>query len=567
MPGTWHGKLATQLGLEGLVMKDQFYAISENQHPQNGQKLKPRIRVDSVPGWDFTVSVPKSVSLLYGLTQDKEILGAFSQAVDSMMEAIEGDVQTRVRKNGRNEDRKTGAVLWAKFIHTTSRPVDGIEDPHLHCHAYMPNLTFDPEEQRYKAAKIREVWENAPYYEALFDKIIVSNLQELGYGIAEISDGWELAGFDRQTIEKFSRRTLQVEQIAKEKGILQDKLKSTIGARTRNHKREDISAEALREIWWERLTDDEKNGIDTIVQKPVNPSPSTSIISPKQAMENACNICFKRRSQISEKRLEAMAIRQGISSLSWNEVHQELKQSIKQTNLTTLRTLTGKTLITTPAIQQAKQQVITFAKESLNRFKPLNPEWKSYPLSSVDLGESEQETVRAVLASYNQLIPLTSPKHPNAQAFFQEIYKGIAQAGRKIFNLSPDLPNFGLKESLQPELEDQVLWVQAAHQLGILDLDQLLQLGKDQHARIILSPDPLNAKSRAFGDGLLTIEREAGLVPSNLKRMLRDAAPLSFAHSKSMTRALQLRRMEQQENIHSNDINPMAFIDSSGRIQ
>ena len=202
LPGVWKGELSKQLGITGLIQKADFYAICDNRHPQNDNKLKPRVRADAVPGWDFTVSVPKSVSLLYGLTQDEEILQAFSEAVDEMMAAIEKEVSTRVRKNGQQTDRKTGALLWAKFIHTTSRPVDGIEDPHLHCHAYISNLTYDQEEERYKAAKIRLIWENAPYYEALFDKAIVSKLQALGYEIAEVADAWELKGLDRKNDRK-----------------------------------------------------------------------------------------------------------------------------------------------------------------------------------------------------------------------------------------------------------------------------------------------------------------------------------------------------------------------------
>ena len=41
------------------------------------------------------------------------------------MRDMESEMKTRLRKGGREEDRLTGNMVWAEFIHTTSRPVDG----------------------------------------------------------------------------------------------------------------------------------------------------------------------------------------------------------------------------------------------------------------------------------------------------------------------------------------------------------------------------------------------------------------------------------------------------------
>jgi hypothetical protein len=48
------------------------------------------------------------------------------------MRDIESEMKTRVRKANRDHDRDTGNMVWAEFIHTTSRPVDGVPDPQLH---------------------------------------------------------------------------------------------------------------------------------------------------------------------------------------------------------------------------------------------------------------------------------------------------------------------------------------------------------------------------------------------------------------------------------------------------
>ena len=80
--------------------------------------------------------MPKSVSLLYAMSGDQDILEAFRAAVDETMREIETEMKTRVRKDGQNDDRTTGNMVWAEFIHTTSRPVDGMPDPQLHAHVF-----------------------------------------------------------------------------------------------------------------------------------------------------------------------------------------------------------------------------------------------------------------------------------------------------------------------------------------------------------------------------------------------------------------------------------------------
>src|SRR5271168_1850208 len=149
--GSWGGKGASRLGLEGTVDKFSFERLCDNLDPKTGEPLTVRTRSERTVGYDFTFSVPKSVSLLYAMSGDQEILGAFRSAVDETMRDIESEMKTRVRKNGNDTDRPTDNMVWAEFIHTTSRPVDGIPDPQLHAHCFVFNTTWDDQEQRFKA--------------------------------------------------------------------------------------------------------------------------------------------------------------------------------------------------------------------------------------------------------------------------------------------------------------------------------------------------------------------------------------------------------------------------------
>src|ERR1022692_2252415 len=112
--GSWGGKAASQLGLEGMVDKFSFERLCDNLDPRTGKPLTVRTRSDRTVGYDFTFSVPKSVSLLYAMSGDQGIMDAFRGAVDETMREIETEMKTRVRKDGQDSDRITGEMVWAE---------------------------------------------------------------------------------------------------------------------------------------------------------------------------------------------------------------------------------------------------------------------------------------------------------------------------------------------------------------------------------------------------------------------------------------------------------------------
>src|SRR5438067_2077226 len=80
--GSWGGEGARRLGLDGVVDKFCFDRLCDNLDPQTGRPLTARTRADRTVGYDFTFSVPKSVSLLYALTGDRQVMEVFREAVD-----------------------------------------------------------------------------------------------------------------------------------------------------------------------------------------------------------------------------------------------------------------------------------------------------------------------------------------------------------------------------------------------------------------------------------------------------------------------------------------------------
>src|SRR5450631_3884641 len=103
--GAWGGKGASRLGLEGTVDKFSFERLCDNLDPRTGLPLTVRNRTERTVGYDFTFSVPKSVSLLYAMSGDQDIMDAFRGAVDETMREVEAEMKTRVRMGGQDTDR------------------------------------------------------------------------------------------------------------------------------------------------------------------------------------------------------------------------------------------------------------------------------------------------------------------------------------------------------------------------------------------------------------------------------------------------------------------------------
>ncbi len=76
--GYWLGKAAASLGLVGAVDPAAFRALAKGEHPDGGRLLE-RVATDHTPGWDLTLSAPKSVSLAWALA-DEPLRAALAEA-------------------------------------------------------------------------------------------------------------------------------------------------------------------------------------------------------------------------------------------------------------------------------------------------------------------------------------------------------------------------------------------------------------------------------------------------------------------------------------------------------
>jgi hypothetical protein len=80
-PSEWFGESAEKLGLSGEVDREKFAELLEGRVA--GQQLGTTRdgKVEHRPGWDITLSAPKSVSIMAEVAGDKRLIKAHGAAV------------------------------------------------------------------------------------------------------------------------------------------------------------------------------------------------------------------------------------------------------------------------------------------------------------------------------------------------------------------------------------------------------------------------------------------------------------------------------------------------------
>jgi len=311
--GVWGGKGAEVLGLNGTVGREEFIALASNRVPGSEETLTVRNKDKRTPGYDFCFSVPKSISVYLAETGDGLVECMIMESFKETMADIESRMETRVRIAGQDTNRVCGNMLYAWFFHRETRPIDGMPDPHFHIHAYVFNATFDQAEKRWKAGQFMNLKADAPFYEAAFNARLASKLLVAGYGIRRTDRNFELASVSRALIEKFSKRTAQIEELAsREHTVLTAKaralvkesgmefadafaqVKAELGAKSRKAKSEaKVCAEEQLRNWRAQMTPEERASLQP---ESVKGTRAQNLLEPALAKALAVSHLFERSS-------------------------------------------------------------------------------------------------------------------------------------------------------------------------------------------------------------------------------------------------------------------------------
>lgn len=514
--GFYGGKLSSRMGLCGkIATKEEFYNLCDNLNPLTGAKLTPRTNQDRRVGSDINFHVPKSFSIVHALSKDNHLMDIFSAAVSETMELIEADAMCRVRKDGAFENRRTGELLYNTFIHQTARPVKGhVADMHLHCHVFVQNLSWDHVEGRYKAAELGEVHKRMPLYQAIYHKKLSDKLLAAGYHIRRTHNSFELSGVPEHLITHFSKRTNEIGQIAKEKGITDAHELAELGARTRAKKDKGMSMADLKADWRRQIrelgTETGRSNLGPIrsLSRSLNEWPTATV---QDCIDHALLHCYERASVVSQDRLLLAACRHGIGAGHITVAAIERRLATDPRIIRVMEK--DKVLCTTKEVLAEEQAMINGARKGKGMFAPL---YKEAP--ELNLTGQQLDAVKHILTTKDMVSIIRGAAGSGKTTLMKEAIKQINAAGKEVITVAPTaqasrsvlrkevdknadtVAKLLTDKTMQARLKNQVLWVDEAGLLGVKDAAALIKLAHKQQARLVLGGDYLQHSSVQRGD-------------------------------------------------------------------
>jgi conjugative relaxase-like TrwC/TraI family protein len=428
------GRLAARLGLSDKPDLEQFGRLLQGLHPVTGERLTQRLVSDRVAAWDMTASVPKGVTeAIEG--GDGRVAELVRQALRASLEEVEERVTTRVRKDGRQEDRVTGNMVWYAFEHPETRPTkeDGMPRPDRHIHVVIPSVSYDAVEQEVKAIKWRPTVELRKWFSTRFDLRLSQGLAELGYEIKTEyrpdSHGgmkyysWDIAGMPESMIAWDSQRHKEIEKRAEELGATSPLEMARMGATTRLAKREDLSLADCRSFWDSSRTPEELEGRAECIRRAregSNPPPEPAA---EEAVRWAIEHQFCRNSIVRYTDLEVTAMER----MMGRGRPEELLPQFERQGL-----LLKEGQATTEKVLAQERRIIAFASETRGSMAPLGLGGKQPDLTGMT--NDQRNACRQCWTSTDAIVLIKGGAGTGKSHLMQ---RAIAGTGKPVVVLAP----------------------------------------------------------------------------------------------------------------------------------
>src|ERR1035437_3222458 len=188
------------------------------------EKKVPRRKVVGNMGYDISLTLPKSYSLLLAFADEDTaaaVEGVYTRQVGATFDWLEE--QTSYGMRGHHGDGKTASTvrgrgfLGGRMVHRAARPVGDrvIGDPHWHVHTTIANMTRGEDgEWSTVAAGGRVLMRHAPAADHILKALIRRTLTDT-YGVeftrSERTGGWEVDAIPDATLREFSKRGASIE--------------------------------------------------------------------------------------------------------------------------------------------------------------------------------------------------------------------------------------------------------------------------------------------------------------------------------------------------------------------
>ena len=552
--GQWQGRGAELLGLSGEVNSEQFEAIRQGLDPEIGVFLRQRQSADRVAAdgttqshgrnlYDFTISAPKSVSIMAEVGGDERLIQAHQKAVGEALKELEFYAATRVCQDGANADRTTGNLVIAVYHHNASRELD----PQLHTHAVAANMTFDGAECRWKALQASDIYERRAYLTEVYRNALAREVNGLGYQIEDRRDakgqdaGFEIRGLSNSLLEKYSQRSRQrddaIEKFTAKKGRgPTDNEVAVLVRESRADKLLEISTAEVRQRQMALLSPEETQTLTHLRENALKGCKGHTVAreSASPSLLYAQEHIFERVSVAHDHELLTEALRHGRGRIGIEEVKGMLQ--LEELSGQVLRA--GHEIATRDSLNRERRMVAAI-NHGIGRFEPLGG--KNEFIASDRLRPEQKHAVEFVLSSRDRAVNIRGAAGTGKTVTLQELQRGLTEGGREVLAAAPtmsaveELQKVGFSNAItiqrllqneraQTEVRGKVLIVDEAGMVSGRQMSELLALAERQSARIVFSGDTRQIQSVEASDALRILEKESHLKSTSLIQVQRQTA-------------------------------------------
>jgi len=553
--GQWQGRGAQLLGLSGEVRTEQFEALRQGLDPESGEFLRQRQSADRISAdgttqsrgrnlYDFTISAPKSVSIIAELGGDDRLVEAHRGAVQETLTELEQIAATRVRMSGANENRCTGNLVLAVYHHDTSRELD----PQLHTHAVAANLTYDGVEGRWKALQASGIYERRAYLSEVYRNALAREVRSLGYEIEDRRTvngkdlGFEIKGVSEELLERYSQRSEQ-----RDNAIAQfievnnrpptDNEVAILVRESRADKLIEVSTPEVHSRQSARLSTEERIGLDRVREEAHSRSLTQQhqLDNPYPSLDYAERHIFERVSVAAEHQLLTEALRYSRGQIDLGQLKGEL--SLQETRGDVLRA--GQEVATRESLNR-EREMIARVNHGIGQFEPLGAQ-DNFAVSE-RLRPEQKKAVEFVLNSRDLAVNLRGAAGTGKTATLEQIREALQTNGREVIAIAPtmsaveELRKVGFENAMSVErllqspsaakdLYGSVMIVDEAGMISGRQMSELLKLAEQHSSRIVFSGDTKQIRSVEACDALRILEKESGLKSISLTGVQRQTVP------------------------------------------
>jgi conjugative relaxase-like TrwC/TraI family protein len=343
-PSEWQGKGADELGLSGDVDREQFRDLLDGKVASQQLGTTRDGQLEHRPGWDVTLSAPKSVSIMAEVAGDRRLIAAHGAAVKTALAHVEQHMAaTRVRNGGTVTRAATGNLVIASFQHFTSRA----QDPQLHTHNVILNATKG-EDGVWRSLEPRAIYQLQKQIGAIYRQELALKVRELGYDIDVGKDSmFEIRGVSAEAMAAFSTRSAEIEAALGERGTTRDDAsaaeKQIAALDTRQAKVATDHASLLKD--WRETADGAWFGagarmalVNAAEAKAAVPDHKSAIVkhgdmSADRSVAHASEKLGERQSVFSVSELQEEAGRYGLGKVSYAQIARAVDGAAKQGDL------------------------------------------------------------------------------------------------------------------------------------------------------------------------------------------------------------------------------------------